>query len=135
MDLNVFDYAPGSWQWRLLTVLRDTLDVDLIGKPLVADQFVVLNPIFVMVLVPLITIGWHMLAHAGVRLRPTDKMFIGFLLTCATPVILSIAGFRAAEAGRVSALWLVTAYAVVTAAEVCISVVALELAFTAAPSR
>ena len=51
----------------------------------------------------------------------------------ATPIILSVAGFRSAELGRISPLWLVAAYVAVTAAEVCISVVALELAFTAAP--
>ena len=93
-----------------------------------------LNPVLVVVLVPVVTIVWRLLRRGGWRVRPTDKMLIGFVLATATPVILSIAGFRAAEVGRISSGWLVAAYVVVTAGEVCLSVTALELAFTAAPA-
>jgi dipeptide/tripeptide permease len=133
LDLNVFDYAPGTWGWKVLVVLRDYLHINLIGAQLPADQFQALNPVLVILLVPPITMLWHLLARCGLKLRPTDKMFIGFLLTCFTPLILSIGGYRAEELGRVSILWLVVPYVIVTIAEVCISVTALELAFTAAP--
>lgn len=132
-DLNVFDYAPGSWQCGTLTWMHDHLHLNLMGRSLTPDQFQVLNPILVVLLVPLVTIAWRVLARLGWRFRPTDKMTIGFVLATLTPVILSIAGFRAA-AGRVSAGWLVAAYVVVTTGEVCLSVTALELAFTAAPA-
>jgi dipeptide/tripeptide permease len=134
VDLNVFDFAPGTWQSNILVWIRDHWHLDLMAGPLSADQFQVLNPILVVVLVPLVTIGWHVLARVGWRVRPTNKMLIGFVLATVTPIILSVAGFRAAELGRVSAGWLVAAYVVVTAGEVCISVTALELAFTAAPA-
>jgi dipeptide/tripeptide permease len=134
VDLNVFDYAPGSWQASILNGLRQYLHINILGKPLVADQFQVLNPILVMVLVPVVAVIWRLLARAGLHLRPTDKMLIGFVLTLVTPLILTIAGARAGEAGRISAWWLVSAYFVITTAEVCISVVGLELAFTAAPA-
>jgi POT family proton-dependent oligopeptide transporter len=134
VDLNVFDYAPGTWQAGLLTFLRERLHLKVFGEPLAADQFQVLNPILVMVLVPLVAVVWRLLARAGLKLRPTDKMAIGFAFTLATPLVLAIAGARAGEAGRVSAWWLVAAYFVVTTGEVCISVVGLELAFTAAPA-
>ena len=92
VDLNVFDYAPGTWQAGLLTVLRQRLHVKAFGEPLMADQFQVLNPILVMVLVPLVAVVWRLLARAGLNLRPTDKMSIGFAITLATPLILAIAG-------------------------------------------
>ena len=133
VDLNVFDFSPETWQGSVVAFLRDRLHIELLGRPLVADQFQALNPIFVMVMVPVIAVVWRLLARAGLRLRPTDKMLIGFVLTLATPLILAVAGARAHEVGRISAWWLVTAYFVVTTAEVCISVVGLELAFTAAP--
>ena len=79
---------------------RDHLDLHLLGHKLSPDQFLVLNPVLVITLVPLVTLVWHALARLGWRARPTDKMFIGFLLTCVTPVILSVAGFRAVEVGE-----------------------------------
>ena len=134
IDLYLFDYPPDSWRAGVVSFLENRFHVTLLGQPLVADQFQVLNPILIMILVPLAMIGWHLLAHAGLRLRPTDKMFLGFVLTLATPLILALAAFRAGDDGRVSVCWLVAAYFTVTLGEVCISVVGLELAFTAAPA-
>jgi proton-dependent oligopeptide transporter, POT family len=133
VNLNIFDYAPDTWQAAVLGFVHHYLHVDLLGKPLVADQFQVLNAIFVVLLVPVVAVVWRLLDRAGLKLRPTDKMLIGFVLTLATPLILAIAGARADAVGRISAWWLVSAYFVITTAEVCISVVGLELAFTAAP--
>jgi POT family proton-dependent oligopeptide transporter len=110
------------------------LHVDLGSGPLAPDQFVMLNALLVVVLVPPVAFVWRLLRRWGWQVRATDKMLIGFLLAIATPVILSIAGFRAAEEGHISAAWLVAAYVVVTLGEVCLSVTALELAFTAAPA-
>jgi dipeptide/tripeptide permease len=134
IDLNVFNFPPDTWQSNSLLWIRDHLHLDLTAGPLAPDQFQVLNPVLVVVLVPLVTIFWRLLRRWGWRVRPTDKMLVGFLLATATPIILSIAGFHAAEGGRISASWLVAAYIVVTAGEVCLSVTALELAFTAAPA-
>jgi POT family proton-dependent oligopeptide transporter len=129
---SVMEQYDNTW----VHFARDHVDLKfgLIGKPLDPDQFQSLNGVFIIVLVPIVAVVWHMLARAGIRLRPTDKMFIGFLLTLATPLIMAIAAALAGDAGRVSAWWLVLAYFVITLAEVCISVVGLELAFTAAPA-
>ena len=45
-------------------VRPDHVDLNLFGRQLTADQFQVLNPILVMVLVPPLTILWHLLARA-----------------------------------------------------------------------
>jgi proton-dependent oligopeptide transporter, POT family len=134
LNLNMFDYAEGTWQWNFLAMLRDKLNINLLGKQVAPDQFQCLNGLLIIILVPSITVFWGILARFGIRLRPTDKMFVGFILTIITPIILSVAGFRAAEVGRVSTLWLIIPYIVITAAEVCISVVGLELASSAAPN-
>ena len=48
--------------------------------------------------------------------------------------IMSVAGYLAGKAGRVSIHWEVAAYVLITVSEICISVVGLELAFTEAPT-
>ena len=61
-------------------------------------------------------------------------MMIGYILTTACMGIMALAGFLAFD-HKVTVMWLVAAYVVVTLAELCISVVGLELAFTEAPKH
>ncbi|HEY4761907.1 MAG TPA: oligopeptide:H+ symporter [Thermoguttaceae bacterium] len=134
LNLNVFDHPEGTWQWRAMALARDYLHVDLFGYQLAPDQIQGLNPILIVLLLPPITIFWHVLYDIGIKLRPTDKMLIGFILTTITMGIMAVAGYRSAELGRVSVLWEVIPYILITIAEICISVVGLELAFSAAPA-
>ena len=61
---------------------------------------------------------------------------MGFLLMVLTYVLLTAAGFLlAGDGNRVSALWMVMAFVVLTVSEVLVSVIGLELAFTAAPAN
>jgi len=126
---SIFDQAESTWT----QFARDGLDLHLFGWTLTPDQIQGLNPILILLLLPPITMLWHLLAGLGLRLRPTDKMLIGFVLTAITMGIMSVAGYRAAEFGKVSVWWEVVAYVLITVSEICISVVGLELAFSAAP--
>lgn len=126
---SIFDQSASTWT----QFARDHLDLHLFGWQLTPDQIQGLNPILIILLLPPITMMWHLLARLGLKLRPTDKMLIGFVLTAATMGIMAAAGYRAGEAGRVSVLWEAIPYVLITVAEICISVVGLELAFSAAP--
>jgi len=133
INLKVFDHPEGTWQFRTMELARDYLHVDLFGTELAPDQIQGLNPILIILMLPPITLLWHFLAHMGLRLRPTDKMLIGFVLTGVTMGIMSVGGYLAAEQGRISVLWEAIPYFLITIAEICISVVGLELAFSVAP--
>jgi energy-converting hydrogenase Eha subunit C len=122
---SIFDQAASTWT----LFARDCLDLNVFGMQLAPDQIQSLNPVLILILLPPITLLWHFLAGVGIRLRPTDKMLIGFCLTGISMLIMSIAGFRYAEVGRVSVLWEVIPYIVITTAEVCISVVGLHEEF------
>lgn len=134
LALDVFNHPPGTWQHSLLTFARDRLGIDLFETSLPPDLLQTINPVLIVLLLPPITLLWHYLARIGYDLRPTSKMLIGFVLTTITMAIMSAAGFLAADSGKVSVLWEVVAYLLITVAEICISVVGLELAFTAAPA-
>jgi POT family proton-dependent oligopeptide transporter len=127
---SIFDQSATTWT----LFARDYLDLQLFGWTLTPDQIQGLNPILIVLMLPPITILWHLLADLGFKLRPTDKMLIGFILTTITMGIMSYAGFRATELGKVSVLWEMACYILITVAEICISVVGLELAFSAAPN-
>jgi dipeptide/tripeptide permease len=127
----IFDQSATTWT----LFARDHLVlVEIFGWKIDPDQVQALNAVFIVLLLAPITITWHLLADIGIKLRPTDKMLIGFIITGLTMLIMSIAGFLAGD-GRVSIWWQIIPYIMITAAEICISVVGLELAFTAAPKN
>ena len=127
---TIFDQAESTWT----LFARDHLNLDVFGFTIDSDQIQGLNPVLIILLLPPITLLWHYLAKKGIKLRATDKMAVGFVLTMITMGVFTVAGFYTAGGQKVSILWEVGAYILITCAEVCISVVGLELAFTAAPS-
>jgi POT family proton-dependent oligopeptide transporter len=125
--------------------------LDFMSKPFSAEQFGVLNPILIVIFVPLLQLLWNLLERkAGWRVRPTDKMMIGFVITMLTMGVMSLSGYLCGpyteviddkgimrrvvpETSQVTIWWEVLAFVLLTTAEVLISVTGLELAFVAAP--
>ena len=127
----VQDQSASTW-----TFFADKyLDLHLFGFTLLPDAIQGFNPVLIVLLLPPVTLFWHYLADHGMKLRPTDKMLIGFVLVTVTMAMMAAAGFLTSEEKKVSVLWELAAYVVITLAEACISVVGLELAFTAAPQH
>jgi dipeptide/tripeptide permease len=126
---SIFDQAASTWT----LFARDYLDLRLFGKTLQPDMIQGFNPILIILLLPPVTLFWRFLAKRGWEMRATDKMMVGFFLTAVCMGVLSAAGFLATPQSKVTVLWEILAYIIITVAEICISVSGLELAFTAAP--
>lgn len=123
----IFDQAAST----ITLFARDHLDLQLFGFKLAADQVQMLNPLFILLLTPFLAVLWR-----KVDVKPTTKMAIGFVLTGACVAILAAASYLALGRGSsVSTWWAVAAYFVLTAGELLISPVGLELAFSAAPQN
>ncbi len=90
---SIFDQSASTWT----LFARDYLDLHLFGFPLSADQLQSINPILIILLLPPITMLWHLLARWGFDLKPTSKMLIGFILTTVTMGITAFAAFRGAD--------------------------------------
>jgi POT family proton-dependent oligopeptide transporter len=126
----VFDQSTTTW----IRFARNDFDLSLLGYPIEPDQFQALNPLFIIALLPVVSVAlWRFLARLGIHMRPTDKMLVGFLLTAASMGVMTLAGLLAGPGHKVSLWWQVLTYFLITIAELCISPVGLELAFTAAP--
>jgi proton-dependent oligopeptide transporter, POT family len=132
----IFDQSSSTW----IRFAKESFDLGLgfhvpfIGDTINPDQFQALNPLLIIALLPFISVGlWRLLARVGLRMRATDKMLVGFVLTAASMGVMAIAGVLAERGARVSIWWQVVTYFLITVAELCISPVGLELAFTAAP--
>jgi POT family proton-dependent oligopeptide transporter len=127
----IFDQSSSTW----VSFARDHLELNFYGiHQFAPDQIQSFNPLLLFTFLPLITLLWHGLANRGLKLRPTDKMMIGFITTASTVAVMALAGFLARH-GKVSVWWEFVGYILITISEICISVVGLELAFTAAPAN
>jgi POT family proton-dependent oligopeptide transporter len=125
----IFDQSTSTW----IFFARDYMDCTLFGKPVSPDQIQTFNPVFIIILLPLVMVFWKALDRAGVRVRATDKMVVGFLLTAACMGIMALSALLTTPEHKVSVWWQVLAYLVITVAEILISVTGLELGYTAAP--
>jgi POT family proton-dependent oligopeptide transporter len=127
----IFDQSASTW----IFFANKHFDLDFMGYHIDPDQIQAVNALLIVVLVPTFAILWRVLAARGRALRPTDKMLIGFVLTALTMLVMGVAGFVAMGGVKVSIAWQLGAYFILTCAEVCISVVGLELSFAAAPAH
>lgn len=118
----IYDQTMSTWVY----FARDYLN--LYG--LEPDQLQALNPWLVVILTPLFNVMWTKL---GIE-KATAKMLIGYLVATGCMGIMAAAGIMA-KSGRVSMFYELAAYTAITLAELCISVVGLEFAFTEAPKH
>jgi POT family proton-dependent oligopeptide transporter len=105
------------------------------GWTLLPNQLIALNPFLILILVPTLNLFWKFVDPTGERFPSPRKMFVGFLLMSVTYVVMAAAGYLSSAGERVSVLWMVAAFVIMTVSEVMVSVIGLELAFRAAPPR
>ena len=133
----IFDQHGSTWTYFARDYLDRTISFAGYTKTLAPDSIQAVNPILIVIFAPIVSIGFRQLAKAGYRIRATDKMILGFVLTALAMAIHSFAGYLATQPDntivKVTVWWQILAYFTITMAEILISVTGLELAFTAAP--
>ncbi len=153
----VFDQSHTTWVYFAHTYT----DCQLFGHHFEPEQFGTLNPVLIILLAPLGPVIFLWLEQRGIKVRATDKLLTGFVLTAVTVAVLMLAGFQAGQAEmrdklndggevvtkngqpvqeryvkpeeRVTVWYMVLAFVIITVAEILISVTGLELAFVVSP--
>lgn len=95
-----------------------------------------LNPIFVVLLTPLVVGFFSWLAVRKRKVTTARKIFLGMVITMFSILIMALAawlGHNGAE--KVSMLWLVFYYLVITTGELCLSPMGLSLVTKLSPKR
>lgn len=103
---------------------------------LLPSQLVALNPLFVMLIIPLLNFGvYEPLERRGRPLKPLHRMTIGMFIAAGSfaAVALLQARIEALGRGEIHVLWQLIPYFILTTAEVLVSVTGLEFAYTQAP--
>jgi POT family proton-dependent oligopeptide transporter len=98
-------------------------------------QIQVVNGLFILAMVPLFTFGIYPLMGKFFTVTPLRKMGIGFFVTASSFLIVSWIEGQIQGGHVVSVWWQILAYVVLSAAEVLVSITALEFSYTQAPLR
>ncbi len=112
---------------------RDTNRV-IFGWEMPASWFQVINPVLIVTLAPLYSLLWMRLARRNMNPTQSLKIFFGLILLGGGFVFMVFAGSLAVQ-GKVSPLWLVLAYLLHTAGELCLSPTGLSFVTKASPVR
>jgi len=140
--LAVFAFVPAFWalfdQSNSTWVLQGDkmLPFTILGWKIGAEQMQSLNPLLVMILVPVLTWWLYPMSESvGFKVTPLRRMSIGFFLTAFSYVIVGWLQQRLEAKETLSLAWQAVPYIILTAAEVLVSTTGLEFAYTqAAPS-
>lgn len=125
---SLFDQTGSSWIFQ-----AQDMDRNMLGREWLPSQIQSINSIFVLAFIPLFTFLVYPAISKVWKLTPLRKIGIGMGLMV---VCFALTGYLQGriEAGeRPNISWQVLAYALLTAAEIMVSIVGLEFAYTQAP--
>ena len=131
--LFVFTTIPMFWalynQTNSTWVLQglQMSNVNVLGLKIGAEQMQSLNPLLIMLFVPVFTLWIY--PRLGRLAAPLKRMSYGLFLAAAAFVLIALLEKRIEAGAHLSILWQMWPYVVVTAAEVLVSTTGLEFAF------
>jgi POT family proton-dependent oligopeptide transporter len=125
----LFDQHSSSW-----VLQAKQLDLAVGRFTLAPSQLGAMNPLLVMILIPLFTwVVFPALERRGVSVAPLSRIGAGMFLTVLSFVAAALVQAAIDGGHAPHALWQVVQYAFLTAGEVLVSVTALEFSYTQAP--
>lgn len=141
---SLWDQSNGnSWTIQAQSALMDKrlfgfLDgVPVLGSlakyEMLPSQIQVVNGLFVLMLVPVFTFGIYPLLGKFFTVTPLRKIGIGLFTVAASFLIVAWIEDRIQSGHSVNMWWQISAYLVLTASEVLVSITALEYSYKQAP--
>ncbi|SFJ61480.1 POT family MFS transporter [Planctomicrobium piriforme] len=127
---SLFDQTGSRWVGQ-----AHDMDRRLFGFEPSAAQFQVVNPIMVMIFIPLFSYVIYPLMRKFFTVTPLRRIGIGLFLTVPSFLVATWIESRILANETPSIGWQILAYALLTAAEVMVSITSLEFSYTQAPKE
>jgi proton-dependent oligopeptide transporter, POT family len=139
---SLYEQNPSSWVLQASSPLMDKhvdlnmgiFNYDWLRFEVYPDQIQSLNPIYVLIFVPIFSFFIYPMISKIFPLTPLRKISIGFFVMAAAFVVIAIVEERIRNGATVSVMWQVGAFAILTAAEVLVYGTGLEFSYTQAPN-
>ena len=107
---------------------------NIFGHVIPAGYFQALNPLYIIIFAPLMSVLWTILSRKKLEPTSVEKFTLALGLMGTAYVVMAIAG-DISKTLTVSPLWLVVVYFIMTIAELCLSPIGLSLVSKLAPRR
>ncbi|MAD77827.1 MAG: MFS transporter [Planctomycetaceae bacterium] len=124
----LFDQTGSSW-----VLQAEDLDRQWLGVTWLSSQIQAVNPIMILILIPVFTFIVYPAINKVFPLTPIRKISMGLFLMVVGFAIASMVQGAIDAGGRPSIGWQIAAYAILTASEVMVSITCLEFSYTQAP--
>ena len=126
----LFDQTGSTWIFQ-----SQDMDRNFLGFQWLPSQIQSLNSVFVLTFIPIFSLIIYPWVEKIWPLSPLRKMGAGFVLMAAAFVLVSFIQVEIDAGGKPNIAWQIAAFALLTAAEILVSIVALEFAYTQAPRK
>jgi proton-dependent oligopeptide transporter, POT family len=125
----LFDQSGSSW-----VLQAQKMNLSIAGFQVEAAQMQAINPILVLVLIPLFS-SWiyPTVEKMGIRVTPLRKMSVGMLLAGFSFIVVGFLQSLIDSGVKVSVAWQFVPYLIITCSEIMVSITGLEFAYTQAP--
>lgn len=127
---SLFDQTGSSWVLQAGNMDRQWLGVHWLGSQM---QFI--NPVMILILVPLTGFVIYPMINTVFTLTPLRKICIGLFIMVPGFAIISVAQQWIDAGENPSIGWQVLGYAILTTSEVMVSITALEFSYTQSPRK
>jgi POT family proton-dependent oligopeptide transporter len=127
---SLFDQTGSSW-----VLQAEKMDRHLFGIRWLSSQIQALNPVLVMLFIPLFSYGVYPLLNKFFNLTPLRKICIGFFIAVPAFLIPAWVENQIAMGETPNIAWQLLSYVFLTAAEVMVSITCIEFSYTQAPKK
>lgn len=124
----LFDQTGSAW-----VLQAEDMDLEWMGIIWLPAQIQVVNPILVLLMIPLFQFVIYPAINKVFKLTPLRKISIGLFMAAAAFGLSAIVQGWIDNGARPSIAWQILAYVIITGAEVMVSITGLEFSYTQAP--
>lgn len=127
---SLFDQTSSAWVQQ-----AERLDRNLLGWEVLPAQVQSINPLLIMLFVPLFSYVVYPALRRIMNLTPLRKIALGMFLTVPSFLLSALIETWLTAGETVGVAWQFLAFSIITAAEVLVSITCLEFSYSQAPLR
>lgn len=127
---SIFDQTGSAW-----VLQAENMDRTFLGVTWLESQVQLLNPAFILLLIPVFTYFVYPAMAKVFDPTPLRKIGIGFAITAIAFSVTGLIEMNIEAGGQPNIGWQFIAYFLLTSAEIMVSIVCLEFAYTQSPPR
>jgi proton-dependent oligopeptide transporter, POT family len=127
---SLYDQTSSAWVLQARHMNRVWMGIEWLPS-----QIQAVNPVLIMLFIPLFTYWVYPLLNKIILLTPLRKMAIGFFMTVGAFLISAYIEQQIGMGMKPAISWQLLAFVVITAAEVMVSITCLEFSYTQAPLK